>query len=651
MQDNQTPTKVPAIFANSAGGSYVTSPFPTASQISIKNGAASWNDGFPPNCFIALSAGGAGPFGADYNAVLQILSANAQWNAAGGPWYYDSAFSTNIGGYPKGAILANASTLGLFWISLVDNNATDPDTGGAGWVSIGIRRRLSADTTLYVNGTLPGVDSLTTGFTSGAPFATLNYALNLTQTMYDLAGHTLTISTIGAVGPAMVGGTVVGSGGAGSLVISASSATTIVGTSAANGLYVYDGFQCSLTGNITVSATGSGSGVLALGAGSQVIVGTGVTLGAAGLAALAASYGGLVVTGGTSPAIAATVGGDFLALAYGGGKVWFANDATVTFTGSPTYSVAILGSQVGSLVDLSNAVFTGTVTGAPLSVTDTSLVNVGTEPTTTFYVDGTSGIDQIGQGVTATTGAFNSLQYAWNWARNCGMDVNGANVVFSTLGAVGPVTMNGPIKGQSGRRGVQIVPSGTTTITATLSSGIVALDGAQVYLNASHSFTITATGSSTYTVNGVAVSEGMGVFAIGRGSVIEIAGADLAIGACTGWKLNSTGALILADAGSTIAFSGNGDGAITSGVQGSVYLAGSASFAGTYSVATAYCTVQSLIVAAGATLTGSPSGTAFIVEDVSLITGSSGIPGSTGTNANFVAATSDGPVNIALNAE
>lgn len=649
MQINQIPTKVPAPFANSASGIMApTSPFPIASQISIKNGAASWNDGFPPNTDIALSAGGAGPFGPDFQAVLNILSANDQWNSAGGAWFYDSAFSSNIGGYPQGALIRNATTLGLFWLSLVDNNVTDPDAGGAGWVAFGgSRRSLTMASTLYIDGTA-GTDSPTNGFTSGAgALKTLAYTLGIVQ-QYDLAGQTLTLSVLGAIGPGVLSGAPLGQTGAGSLVISASGATTIIGTSAANGLYCYGGAQCSLTGNITITATGTGSGVLALGSGSTIEIGTGVAFGSCGLAAMAASFQGTIVTSGGS--ITAGVGGDYLARAYDGGLIVFANAPTITFSGTPAYSIALVSAQIGSTIDLGNGVFTGTTTGTPYQVDDTSLISTGINPNNTFYVDGTSGVDQIGQGVTATTGAFKTLQFAASYIQLC-VNARGNNVVISTLGAVGPAAFIGSVQGQAGRRGVQIVPSGATTITATNSSGIVAVDGAKIFVNATAALTITATGSSTYAVNGVAVSEGMGVFAIGRDSVIEIAGADLAIGACTGWKLNSTGALILADAGSTIAFSGNGDGAITSGIQGSVYLAGSASFAGTYSVATAYCTVQSLIVAAGATLTGSPSGTAFIVEDVSLITGSSGIPGSTGTNANFVAATSGGSPTTALNAE
>jgi hypothetical protein len=134
MDDSSAPVKLPAIWANGATSPYVRS-IPVASQVGIQNGAASLFDGFPPNCFIPLAAGGAGPFGSDHNGILQQVTAGLQWVQAGGPWVYDAAFQTAIGGYPKSSIVASATTAGRYWWSSVDNNLTDPDTGGAGWLS------------------------------------------------------------------------------------------------------------------------------------------------------------------------------------------------------------------------------------------------------------------------------------------------------------------------------------------------------------------------------------------------------------------------------------------------------------------------------------------------------------------------------------
>ena len=130
MQLSQIPTMVPLPFAENG----TKNTIPESSQIGVTPGAASLNDGFPPLTFTPLAAGGIPPAGADFNGILNLLSANTQWQNAGGFSQYNSAFSTAVGGYPKTALLAKASGSG-YWLSLADNNATDPDTGGAGWIA------------------------------------------------------------------------------------------------------------------------------------------------------------------------------------------------------------------------------------------------------------------------------------------------------------------------------------------------------------------------------------------------------------------------------------------------------------------------------------------------------------------------------------
>src|SRR6266702_798858 len=132
---SSSPTKIPLPFASSASTLY-TNPVPTQSQIGIKNGAASFYDGFPPLSFIPLSAGGAGPFGADFNGLLNQITSGLQWLQAGGAVAYDGTFQAAIGGYTSGAIVQSAVQQGVLWGSTVDNNLTNPDTAGAGWVPI-----------------------------------------------------------------------------------------------------------------------------------------------------------------------------------------------------------------------------------------------------------------------------------------------------------------------------------------------------------------------------------------------------------------------------------------------------------------------------------------------------------------------------------
>jgi hypothetical protein len=129
MQDTDIPYKFSTVWGASAGSGYLTAVIPPTAV----GGAASQVLGFPPITATAPGAGGIPPDIADFNGVLNYLSAWSQWAQAGGPIYYDAAFSTAIGGYPKGAVLAKAATLGQFWISTVDNNMSDPDTGGSNW--------------------------------------------------------------------------------------------------------------------------------------------------------------------------------------------------------------------------------------------------------------------------------------------------------------------------------------------------------------------------------------------------------------------------------------------------------------------------------------------------------------------------------------
>ena len=135
----QIPTKFTIPFANgpatSPGSVYITNPIPTLSQIGILNCAASFTDGFPPLTFTPSAGGGCAPFGKDFNGTFYMISRWSRWQAMGGPVFYDSGFSSSISGYPKWTALANAGTPGCFWISQVDGNTSNPDTGGANWLS------------------------------------------------------------------------------------------------------------------------------------------------------------------------------------------------------------------------------------------------------------------------------------------------------------------------------------------------------------------------------------------------------------------------------------------------------------------------------------------------------------------------------------
>ncbi len=125
------PSRIQLPFANS--GTKNTIPVP--SQIGITDGLASFTDGFPPLTMTPIASGGKPPFGADFNGVLNAITAIQRWQSGGGLFTYDAAWSTANSGYPKGALLLKADGSG-YWRNKVDGNTTNPDTGGANWTDV-----------------------------------------------------------------------------------------------------------------------------------------------------------------------------------------------------------------------------------------------------------------------------------------------------------------------------------------------------------------------------------------------------------------------------------------------------------------------------------------------------------------------------------
>lgn len=192
MQASQTPTLVPLAFA--ANGTKNT--IPEASQIGITPGAASLNDGFPPLTFTPVAAGGVPPAGGDFNGILNLLSQTIRWKHGGGQFGYSSTFAndTNVGGYPRGALLLRSDQSGM-WLNQTDNNATNPDTGGAGWSAA------------FVSGTVGQARNLAMSVTAASATATL--AADEIVVASSLGGHkyvlaafskTINLATTGAGG-------------------------------------------------------------------------------------------------------------------------------------------------------------------------------------------------------------------------------------------------------------------------------------------------------------------------------------------------------------------------------------------------------------------------------------------------------------------
>lgn len=131
MHDTDIPYKFAYAWGINATSGYVNAPV----QATGTGAAPSQSTGFNPINSYNPGAGGIPPDIADFNAAFQYFSLWNQWQQVGGPIFYDATLSTNITGYPKGALLLAASQTN-WWLSLVDANVTDPDTGGAGWANL-----------------------------------------------------------------------------------------------------------------------------------------------------------------------------------------------------------------------------------------------------------------------------------------------------------------------------------------------------------------------------------------------------------------------------------------------------------------------------------------------------------------------------------
>lgn len=139
MQLADIPLRYEKVWAVDAAGAYIR-VVPVDSQIGVQDGAASFETGFVPDNFTAVSAGGVPPFGQDFNGLLNVMTAWQQWAQAGGANVYNTDFASAVGGYPRGAILNSTIVLDAQWVNYTDGNQTDPDDPltSVGWARLGL---------------------------------------------------------------------------------------------------------------------------------------------------------------------------------------------------------------------------------------------------------------------------------------------------------------------------------------------------------------------------------------------------------------------------------------------------------------------------------------------------------------------------------
>ncbi|AWQ48028.1 gp53-like domain-containing protein [Serratia marcescens] len=107
-----------------------------ATQETKEKGNAAYDSGFPPLTMTAIAAGGIPPHGKDFNGLLNDITVAIRFSQAGGHYTFDSAFTSAIGGYPRGAMVLSADGSKIWW-NTVEANTTDPDgDSAAGWKNL-----------------------------------------------------------------------------------------------------------------------------------------------------------------------------------------------------------------------------------------------------------------------------------------------------------------------------------------------------------------------------------------------------------------------------------------------------------------------------------------------------------------------------------
>ncbi|MFO0906762.1 MAG: hypothetical protein U0835_00070 [Isosphaeraceae bacterium] len=235
-----------------------------------------------------------------------------------------------------------------------------------------VRTKLTANATFYVNGST-GNDTTGTG-ASGAPWRTIQKAINAVAANLDLCGFTVTIQvadgtyTAGAFAgaPFVGGGTVLLQGNTSTpanCVISTTNVEAISGagntvlqvagfkvqtTTGGAGVKASSGAKISIVGPMDFGACASYQ-LFATDTGSAIMIGSGYTISGGALAHKASSVGG---------EIAYTIG-----------------SPSITLTGTPAFSVAFAAASVLSVMNVAGATFTGSATGPRYLASSNSVIS------------------------------------------------------------------------------------------------------------------------------------------------------------------------------------------------------------------------------------------------------------------------------------
>lgn len=158
-------------------------------QTTTDPAAASFNLGFPPQTFTDEGAGGTPMDGRDQNGILQFLDAWRLWQSVGGGVVFISGVS-----YPKGAKLVSTVNPAIQWVSTVDNNTVNPDSGpSANWTMTGdIAHNLGASPGYFTLPVGPGliINYGTVSLSGSSGYATVTFAKPFPSASLPFAGAT-----------------------------------------------------------------------------------------------------------------------------------------------------------------------------------------------------------------------------------------------------------------------------------------------------------------------------------------------------------------------------------------------------------------------------------------------------------------------------
>lgn len=162
-------------------------------------GAASYDEGFPPITRTPRIAGGIPPDGLDMNGILYAISAHTAWQAAGRLYAYNAAVSAAQSGYGVGAILQSASVAGRFFLNALAGNTNNPDSVTTGWAQFS----LAGVATLVQSSTIAAGTTNDLALTAGVGIldVTANVAgSTLTGMAAGYDGQEVTVSNLHASG-------------------------------------------------------------------------------------------------------------------------------------------------------------------------------------------------------------------------------------------------------------------------------------------------------------------------------------------------------------------------------------------------------------------------------------------------------------------